>query len=357
MSSYQRAHGGWKMFLVVGLIVAWSAVGVARPEPDGVRAYRDERRGFALELPTGWRLTPRFGEAAAMVFERRFSARRGRRRAWLSVRRVPEDVEPDRVRSQLEDVWGAPIGEAPPRPAVGPPTFSVTVAWAFQPRPDERAAAYLAEASEGRFLVTLRSKARDRRRFHREAEAVLRTFRPLPVVVPGQHAPANRVEPSPPNLTGRWVRSAGAPLVLSADGSYRLADVRGRYRWQRGRLLLTRATGGQQVFDARVEMDRLFLSAPGWTEPLVFRRLRPEVELAGLWTARLAKGDLVLKLAGSGVFSLGAHNGRWSVEGRRLTLRKSKTEALTYEWEISNGVLTLSGGDLDRPLKLTRGEG
>ena len=368
--SYQSARSGWKMIfagVLPGVVVGLLASSV-RAAP-----YRDDRRGFSLELTEGWRLAPRFGETEAMVFERRFSSRRGRRTATLSVRRLPVEVTVARLQAELQRVWGDRVGRAAAiDPA--PPGLRHLFGWRYRPQGEARTRSAEAHGfvTDGRrFLVTLESAPRDVARFRIDVGRLLSTFEALAVRTPALRPANDRVlragapkagAPAPPPrpnasatvIVGRWIRPQGDPIEFFADGRYRLADVSGRYRWRSGQLELTGTDGASRRFTVVRRGDRLEMVSSALPKPLVFERFRPMVALAGLWRADLPKGTLILNLQRNGNFALGSHRGRWSVEGARLVLRKSKTEQLTYNWKLSVGILTLSGGDLDRPLLLSR---
>ena len=373
--SYQSVRSGWKIIFLFVAVVSTpvgfcaSAVALAGPtdEPptETDRLYRDERRGFSLELADGWALAPVFGETRAMVFERRFSARRGGRRAALSIRPIRLDRADADVWAELQRVWGPRRGRAE---ALVP----VPTEWRYRYRPqsDRRGEAHLLTVDGARFLVTLSAARQDMARFRADAAARLRTLRrvrPTSTTERGRgrrgdsealntsnEASTAPAEGAASAVVGRWVRADGPALVLFRDGRYRLADISGRYAWRAGRLLLTRTNGKPQAFHAELRADRLVLKADGLPAPLVFDRFRPERALAGVWVAVLPKGTLVLRLGPDGRFALGAHRGRWSVHGARLELRKSETEVLAYTWALADDGLILSGGDLDRPLKMAR---
>ncbi|MEM7675501.1 MAG: hypothetical protein AAF449_05805 [Myxococcota bacterium] len=322
-------------------------------------AYHDDRRGFALELSSGWRLRPQFGDSEAMVFERRFSHRRGRRSALLSVRGA--DVELPVLRTELRKVWGEVTGDADILSPL-PPGAGVIAAWTFPPQNGRRREVHVYRFGARRFLFTLNAVSRDFSLFRQDTAALLGSFRVVERAAKRRRASASRpsrkrpspTESSAPNLVGRWVRQDGAALTLYADGRYTLADVEGRYEQVGARLRLTRIDGGILEFRVRVRGDRLELGSSALASVLIFERFRPEQALTGLWVAHLTNGTMMLKLGSDGRFALGAHTGTWSIDGPRLTLIKSKTEIVTYSWEFSAGELTLNGGDLDRPLKFKR---
>ena len=336
------------MILVAALLMGHAAPARARP-------YRDERRGFALELPKGWRLAPQFGQTEAMVFERRFSVRRGGRRAALSIRRVNADVVDQQVQEELHRVWGKSVGSAP---RLAPPP-NMKTAWSrrYRPSSDVDAEAHLLSTGTTRFLVALNASPRDLRRFRSDVRRLISSFRPLGAASPTPRpVPPARPLRRAPQLVGHWVRNDGASLIFDADGTYTLADVTAPYAFKEGRLHLTDAEGYVQRFEILQEGDRLELRATALSAALVFQRFRPRVALAGVWVARLSKGNLLLKLGSDGRFALGAHQGKWSVRNTRLILEKSKTEVIAYTWTLSGRILILTGGDLDTPLRLAKRE-
>lgn len=75
--------------------------------------------------------------------------------------------------------------------------------------------------------------------------------------------------------------------------------------------------------------------------------------LPGQWRADLGKAEVRLTLSEGAKFTLGDVTGRYAVEAGALRLHGPKGE-VTYQFELAGDQLTLTGGDLAQPLKLTR---
>ena len=75
--------------------------------------------------------------------------------------------------------------------------------------------------------------------------------------------------------------------------------------------------------------------------------------LVGVWEADLGKAKVRLKLGEKGAFVLGDVAGTYTAEGKVLKLRGPKGD-LAYPFELADGQLSLTGGDLAAPLKLAR---
>lgn len=79
--------------------------------------------------------------------------------------------------------------------------------------------------------------------------------------------------------------------------------------------------------------------------------------LVGVWRAKVGKRDVTLQLGEDGSFRLDGRTGTYRVGGRNLVLRSGSSE-VTYSFDVppaealSPLVLTLSGGDLEQPLKM-----
>ncbi len=77
-------------------------------------------------------------------------------------------------------------------------------------------------------------------------------------------------------------------------------------------------------------------------------------ELIGSWKSTLGKASLNLEFEEDGAYRIGGTAGGFAVSEAQLVLTVGEAEPVVYGVDYSAGVLTLSGGDLQQPLKFTR---
>jgi len=75
--------------------------------------------------------------------------------------------------------------------------------------------------------------------------------------------------------------------------------------------------------------------------------------LAGEWVAAIGKGKLNLQVTSDGRFFLNGREGQYTLERNILKLHTEGGEA-EYQFDLAGDVLTITGGDLGQPLKLTQ---
>jgi len=75
--------------------------------------------------------------------------------------------------------------------------------------------------------------------------------------------------------------------------------------------------------------------------------------LVGEWICVMGHRKIVLRMTEEGDFELGNQKGRYVLEANIVRL-KTNTSEISYQFELTAGELTLSGGDLTQPLKFTR---
>lgn len=75
--------------------------------------------------------------------------------------------------------------------------------------------------------------------------------------------------------------------------------------------------------------------------------------LVGEWVAEVGNAKLRLHFGSGGEVTLDGVDGQYSVDGSNLQIRLD-SGSTTYQFELANDQLTLSGGDLARPLKFAR---
>lgn len=75
--------------------------------------------------------------------------------------------------------------------------------------------------------------------------------------------------------------------------------------------------------------------------------------LEGEWICNMGSAKVQLMLTDDNKFSLNDKEGRYLVDGTKLTLKSGSSQAI-YDFELGQNQLTLSGGDLNQPLKFTK---
>ena len=75
--------------------------------------------------------------------------------------------------------------------------------------------------------------------------------------------------------------------------------------------------------------------------------------LIGNWTEDTGAVKLQLKISDNGKFALNEIEGNYSINGKNIKLYSDQTE-ITYQFDVMENQLTLSGGDLNQELKLSR---
>lgn len=320
--------------------------------------YADTRGRFALTLPDGWTLAPRFGDTSGMRFARTLAARRGGRTAHLGVEVREEGAAgwPAQTAQRLADE-GFSTRERPGR--VGGRRAVRVTATRGSERIDCR---FLDDEGVG-FRLCLEGEVVDLRLLREEVKVILRSFRgpPAPSADPPMDAPApERPAPTgevPRALLGAFESGAGTVLVLEAEGRYRLGDSRGRFEVQ-GQLLELRPERGAPVaFTYEVDPEGLTLRSARLSAPARYRRRGaadpPELSparIAGRWQS----GEVVLVLEAGGAFSLGSEEGQWMLEDGLLRLRRKNGDTVSYSATLKSGTLRVSGADLDRTVTFRR---
>ena len=75
--------------------------------------------------------------------------------------------------------------------------------------------------------------------------------------------------------------------------------------------------------------------------------------IIGQWLVNLGSTQLNLQLTRDGRFLLNGKEGTYSIEGNILKMVEKSSE-VGYSFDLAGGLLTLSGGDLNQPLKFSR---
>lgn len=307
--------------------------------------FQDTRGRFALELPEGWGLSPRFGDTDGMRFERRLSARMGGGVAHLSVQVRPE-LDPEagaRADAAALAAQGYQVRRGAARVG-GQAALRVTA---------ERGGQVIRDDHIPGFMLRLEVAARDRRAVSKEVKAILRSFRARGAA---PAAPKPPPAPAPGALEGRFESDVGTVLSLDGQGGFQLGASAGRYVVRGDALTLTPDGGAAQTFRYQLDGEVLVLTAPALTQPMRYRRQAPprSASPAGAWRTAGPDGELRLTLHPDGHFELAGQTGQWMVETPWLRLRRSDTEVVSYHFTLSDQTLRLSGGDLDDEVAFTR---
>ena len=174
-------------------------------------------------------------------------------------------------------------------------------------------------------------------------------------------------------LVGRWNNETGGPpLVLRESATFVLGEMSGTWATDGGRLSL-HVPGGTERYRYKLAGNRLTLRSTNLDGPAVYRRTgasiyedRPETpkraralrrdELIGRWVALDAASTepLIMQLAPSGSVAFGPMSGRWRYKRGLLTIVSTARVTYTYHVRLERGQLVLSGGDLERDLRLVR---
>jgi len=75
--------------------------------------------------------------------------------------------------------------------------------------------------------------------------------------------------------------------------------------------------------------------------------------LEGEWICNIGSAKVRLQITDDNKFSLNDKEGHYLVDGTKLTLKSGSSQAV-YDFELGQNQLSLSGGDLNQPLKFTR---
>ncbi len=78
-----------------------------------------------------------------------------------------------------------------------------------------------------------------------------------------------------------------------------------------------------------------------------------QISLVGEWTSEVGQVKETLVLAADGTFAIGDKRGTYAIAANTLSLRTDSSE-VSYEFKLEGKKLTLSGGDVLRPLEFTK---
>ncbi len=98
------------------------------------------------------------------------------------------------------------------------------------------------------------------------------------------------------------------------------------------------------------------LATQGQPDPAILGRQQREAirdSLVGTWAVEIGQVRRTLDIQADGGFTMGSEQGSYRVEGNTILLRGTDRE-VTYEFVLTDAKLTLSGGDLVRPMEFAR---
>ncbi|MBI4816133.1 MAG: hypothetical protein HY791_07745 [Deltaproteobacteria bacterium] len=326
--------------LVCAALCAYAAPLLAKP-------YEDTRGRFTLDVAAGWRIEPRFGDTAGMVFVRDVELGDGKQKVSLSVEADGAVVDStwdlaDRIEAR--EGLGRRQREAPDQ--VG------------------KLAGLMREYDRGSALVRVWYAVADRRpivvRFEASTRAAPKAEREVARMIESLVVVGSK--PEGPRLAGRFVSDGGVVLELGDDGSVSFGGREGRFKVNDELLTLELAGGKARQFRFELSGDRLSLSSPELPKPAVYRRRAADAEqakprsVAGRWRFKGPRGELFIELEYSGAFVLGPMKGQWELKGDELALLGPKGQKIRYRAVLKVDLLELAGGDLDKPLKLRRAD-
>src|SRR5262245_16068773 len=77
--------------------------------------------------------------------------------------------------------------------------------------------------------------------------------------------------------------------------------------------------------------------------------------LHGTWSAAIEGQPLVVTFEAGGKGKVNAAPMQWGVMGKLLFVQQQGAQVFTYSFEVKDEKLTVAGGDLAKPVTLTRG--
>lgn len=319
----------------LALTVSFAATAHARP-------YEDTKGRFRIELADGWKIEPRFGDTSGMVFARELSVFDRPEKISFAIEADGATVDSAAElarRIETRDGLRNPSKEAGARVAG-------TSGLLREYTEDGRLVRVWYGAVQGRpAVVRLEGSARALDKIASEVDRMLASLRVTPP------------EASEERPRGRFVGESGVAIELFEDGRAKLGGRDGRHRFEGKALILELDGGKAKKFDYSLDGDRLTLRSDALPRPSIYVRGGAEPKpaaptLVGAWTLRGAKGPIPFDLHPDGRFELGTTKGEWKLEQEELELTGGKGQRIRYRIEWRGSSVVLSGGDLDRPVRL-----
>lgn len=339
------------------------------------KPYEDTRHRFTVELPETWALTPQFGDTSGMVFQRSIGVRQ---RESLATLIIHVDSAPASDAKEYADAHEKALRAQPSlaRKNEGAVTVGGNAALfreyramaGKKPKIEKTIRAHFLEAAGHHYLIHIESPSRDFAKIEADLAKILASFTPKAGGGDDRGREAIRIDAATaPPINGRWVNDDGLLMVLGGDGSFALAEATGRYEVKENTLTMIIPGQGREsftfVFDGVA--GTLTLSSDNLGTPMIYRRApagssKPSKDpsqdgaLAGKWITPTANGPLIMELRANRTFSMGASNGQWTNTAKTLTLIKSGSESVTYNFQRDGDRLALSGGDLEVEVVFSR---
>lgn len=322
--------------------------------------FVDAKQRFSLRLPHGWELAPMPGDLHGMMFRRKIGEVPALFRAHVEKARDDDTLflATDRLtRDFSQEIGYRKLTDLPTKVQGIDGLRRTHSVFLSGDRSVVRYAVDTVVLAFGyvhflHFETTESSFAS----FKADLDSLLASYRPL----------VGRKVYQP--LLGDWdLIGASQPLRLSlrSDLSYALGERRGHFRADGSRLTFISAEG-RETFDYEAGQSSLVVRNDNLGGPMAYRRAgNPEPDLADVPVDKSARPTLVgrwkvvddeleLVLSPSGSVQFGPLSGHYRVKGALLTITSAAGVEMTYHTSLHAGRLTLSGGDLDRPLLLER---
>ncbi len=345
------------MAWAVCVALACSAAAHAKP-------YVDTKKRFSLDLAAGWQMAPMPGDTQGMIFKKSMDGVPGSFR--VSVRELLPGELPGKTLDAFEAPFHDEIGfkpgtDVPAQVGLFPAirrTFSVYASGDAQTvRAIE---VYVVHAFGFAHVLHFETVDSAKGRFARDVDHLIGTYECL----------AGRAMVGP--LVGKWRDDDGGhALTLDEDGRFALGPLVGTWRADRS-LLALRLPGGEERYRYELQDATMKLTSSNLDGVKTYVRQGPArfVEkaapkkqtaltrqmLIGSWRVvdAASTDPLTLKLAPSGSVAFGGLSGRWDFSTARLTITSTAGVTITYSASVTDGKLSLEGGDLDRPITLVR---
>lgn len=333
--------------------------------PLAAKPYVDTKKRFQIDPAVGWELAPMPGDVTGMNFKKKVDGIPGLLHVGVSSLSPGQTVK--QTLDAAEQPFRAEIGFNPGTEvpaAVGGfsgarRTLSV---FASGDRSTVRAVElYVVHAYGFAHVLHFETLEKKRGSFTRDLDRMLASY--VPLIGKDLAAP----------LASQWINTGGGPdLSLEESGEFKMGALNGGWRSDGGVIELKIAAGSEK-YRYTLNGDTLTLSSPNLGGDLVFRRSASKKtarepaptrapgpvtreELIGSWRVidQASTEPLRLVLSPSGSVAFGPLSGRWRFATGRLTITSTAGATITYAASLDDGKLVMSGGDLDKDLRLER---
>ena len=297
--------------------------------------YEDPLGRFALDVPQGYELQPRFGDREGVRFIKPADRRLGIKEVIFELRLgvLTARCTQGRVKAISGSSWHVLSKSDTSR-------YSRTI----QDR------CVVVQITAGR-----REQRRERLNFHLMLSSI--RIKEPPELISKEASSTPRL--SSLRMIGVWLGPRKSLLHLRKDGHFELGQAKGSWRVDNeGQLELRVQDRSPRRLKVSFVKDNLILSGKGLPPTRYTRspsyakeQARPASSLIGTWSS----GRVKLQLKRGGRFRLAQWEGSWEAAEQHLLLKRGPTEMITYTWVLQGSDLILSGADLDVPLSLKRG--